>query len=150
MRSLPAGELCGHLRRPIDVMKTRHLAILMVLSVTGCSTGPARVTLDQITTDPREFDVGERVALEGFAIRPRASVTFLCNELDPDRPPSAKGRCVEVEGVPLTKAGRDRHVDGVWWDEEKRELDCIVVRRMPIHTDPERVVLSCVPLGSRP
>lgn len=112
--------------------------------------GRRLVALEELASEPERFDVGQRMLVEGFAIRPPNSVTFLCNELGPSEPPTASGSCTEVEGVPLTKSGRDLHQDGIWWDPDERSLDCIVVRRVPVHTNPERVVLSCVPQGSRP
>ncbi len=131
----------------------RHGWLLSLAAIwtllTSCATGTRETPLSLIAREPDEFNVGDRLFVEGFAVRPRGSVTFLCSELGTESPPSARGSCLQVEGVPLTDAGRDRHEAGVWWDPQERSLDCIVVRRMPLDADQERVVLSCVPRGSR-
>ena len=124
------------------------MAVACVL-LTACS-GASAVTLDDLAQDPKSVELGDRVFVDGFVIDPKHGETSVCEELGPGDPPTATGPCIEVEGVTLSKAGFDRHKDGVWWDPEERQLDCLVVRRPPVHTDPDRVVLSCVPRGSRP
>ncbi|HEV2754614.1 MAG TPA: hypothetical protein VG318_02405 [Actinomycetota bacterium] len=127
----------------------RRVAVCTVALLLGACGGAERVTIAEISREPESFDVADRVLVRGYALGDGRGSVLLCSELSGDRPPNADGPCIEAEGVPLSDAGGDHHLDGVWWSE-RRDLDCLVVRGMPTHARPERLVVSCVREGTRP
>lgn len=116
-------------------MKRRAALLVAVVFFAGGCGGADRVSIETLAHEPESFRVADRVFVSGFALGDGAGSVLFCNGLSDERPPRADGPCVEAEGVPLTKAGRDHHVDGVWWSE-RRDLDCLVVRGMPAPANP--------------
>lgn len=99
------------------------MLVLVLLFLFACSSEPRSVTLEGLGSEPDGFEVTERVFVEGFAIRPRNSVTFLTAGASASR---ARRRCRSSRPPDLaaraeSSSGRD--TTQVWadgWERSER------------------------------
>ena len=130
-------------------MRFAASALIALLLFTGCSAerndvpSQDRASLRDIGLHPENYEIGRRLPITGWLIKPPRSVLFVCDEISSESPPRATGSCSEVEneellnGGDLMKRGRTR------WIQERIDLVCEVTGYRPTDVRPERLALTC-------
>lgn len=129
-------------------MRIAASVVMAVFLLAGCSGDEDiptndRASLEHIGLHPETHEIGQRLEVSGWLIKPPRSVLFLCDEISSGSPPRAIGSCTEVEneellnGGDLMKRGRTR------WIQERIDLVCEVTGYRPTDVRPERLALTC-------
>jgi hypothetical protein len=123
--------------------------VVAVFLLAACSTesgdGPRanQVSLQDIGLHPENYEIGRRVEIEGWLIKPPRSVLFVCDEISDDSPPRAVGSCSEVENEELLDSEQTVRGGRTRWMPETVRLACEVSDYRPGDVNPERLTLSC-------
>ena len=129
-------------------MRLPALAVVLLVFLTGCpdEKPPApqdSASLRDIGLHPEDYEIGRRLGIDGWLIKPPRSVLFVCDEISDDSPPRAIGACSEVENEKLLRSGDTLKLGRTRWIPERLRLSCNVADYRPGDVRPERLTLNC-------